>query len=714
MARGRAAGRTEPDPGGGHDRPVRPRAPEFVTKRDGRRVPFQRQKIAEAVLKAMEAAGEADPALAIEVAGVVELSLAARSADVGSGSDDAGVPHIETIQDLVERVLVELGKGAVAKAYILHRDLRARARAALRVHRSDALRSRVRVREREGVSDWSKGRIVAVLMQEAGLARELAEEVAAAVERRVFASGKSAVTTGLVRELVASELFERGLGAALSAARLVGLARHDVRRVLDGLPLHAWASLQETGSARSDRPRAHELLSGELLARYALDSVLPEAASELHRAGDIHVVGLESLGRPLTVSVEAELLAGGGDASRAAYGLLDALAEIAPAVARGLVLERPAAVLAPLARTTRENSPHGLTAWLRSLQALARASGVRIDLGTPGGRHPAFAARLIEELAELSESPAAPSLYLDGVELEELLVERADLASTVERLLATGRLAPAWSGPEEEFAGPGCTRRSGERGALACGAAVAINLPRIARRAGPFREELVQSALAELVQAAVGIAQALRPSFERGAARLGLFARTAVVLVPVGLREALWILGDGRVDVELCARLLGFLGEAARRFSRDERVAPIPCPFFGAEAAARFAYLDGRAARAAGTRQEWLFDAAADEDASTATERPYGQGFRLGPVAGLASGRAEAEALRTVLAGALANGEADSGPEARPLDAWRRFEVVRRARSGELVLELFPRPGPAPLARSASPVRPPTPLRPLV
>lgn len=661
---------------------------EFVRKRDGRKVPFQRQKIAEAVSKAMEAAGEPDPRLAGEVAGIVELSLLERLGRPGESGEPAaaeGAPHIETIQDLVERALMELGRSAVAKAYILHRDLRARVRAALRVHRSDTLRSPVRVREREGVSDWSKGRIVAALMQEAELPREAAEDVASAVERRVFAAGKKSVTTGLIRELVASELFERGWLAALTAARVVGLARLDVRRVLAGKALHPWSTLGAPGATAPSLPAA---LAGEVLTRYGLESLLSDAAGELHRAGDLHVVGLESLGRPLALCVEAELLSGGGAAAPSAYALLDQLAELAPRVARTLVLERPAAVLSPLLRTTRENSPHGLAAWLRALAALAHAARVRIDLGTPGVRYHACTARLVEELSEL-ESAGAPRLYLEGAELEALLEERPDLAPALERLLAGGRLVPSWSAAESAFAGPGCERHAQERGLLACGGAIALNLPRIARRAGPFREELFQSALAELVQVALEIARALRPLADAGM-QAGVRARTSFALVPVGLREALLALGDGAIDPDLGARVLGFLGEAARRFGRDGLLAPLPCPFFGEEAAARFAYLDARATRAAGVRQEWLFGEAEAELGET---RPYGSGFLLAPVGGQPAGRAEAEALRTVPCGALElqGVKREAGVERPALDAWRRFEVLRRAHAGELVLELFPR-----------------------
>ena len=703
----RGHGRSEGTAASAPPPPPRPRL-EFVRKRDGRVVPFQRQKIADAVLKAMDAAGEPDARFAAEVAGIVEFTLLERAAatlseGAASAAATTAIPHIETIQDLVERALMELGRAAVAKAYILHRDLRARVRSALRVHRSDTLRSPVRVREREGVSDWSKGRIVAALMGEAELPREAAEEVASAVERRVFAAAKKTVTTGLIRELVANELFERGWLAALTATRVVGLPRLDVRRVLSGHSLQPWSRLRVRSA---EAPGATDVLAGELLTRYALESVLPEAMAELHRAGDLSVIGLESLGRPLVLCVEAELLAGGADPSRSAYALLEQLSALVPAVARTLVLERPAAVLAPLVRTTREHSPHGLAAWLRALGALARGARVRIDLGSPGARYHAFSARLVEELAEL-EGAFAPRLFLEGEELEALLEEHAELAPRVEMLLSSGRLVPSWSGPDGVFAGPGCERRGDERALLACQAAVALNLPRIARRAGPFREELFQSALAELVQAAVEIARALRaaPGANLPA---GLRMRSSCALVPVGLREALWILGDGALDAELAARTLGFLGEAARRFARDGALEPVPCPFFGADAGARFAFLDARSAQNA--RQEWLFD---DAEAALAETRPYGAGFWLAPVPGLAAGRAEADALRTVPSGALEFGNRPprTGDSERPaLDAWRRFEVVRRAHAGELVVELFPRPSRA----RARDERPASRLRPLL
>ena len=104
---------------------ARPVTPETIEKRDGRRVSFDRSRIESAVLRAQAAVGEDDPSFAREIAELVEYSLGRRHAE----AVHEGTPGIEEIQDLVERALIELGRAPVAKAYILYRDRRARARA---------------------------------------------------------------------------------------------------------------------------------------------------------------------------------------------------------------------------------------------------------------------------------------------------------------------------------------------------------------------------------------------------------------------------------------------------------------------------------------------------------------------------------------------------------------------------------------------------------
>ena len=93
-----------------------------IVKRDGRKVLYDQSKIARAILKAMEATGEGDAECAARVANAVESELTAHLS--------TEEPGIETIQDIVEKELMNHGFNETAKAYILYRAKRTRAREA--------------------------------------------------------------------------------------------------------------------------------------------------------------------------------------------------------------------------------------------------------------------------------------------------------------------------------------------------------------------------------------------------------------------------------------------------------------------------------------------------------------------------------------------------------------------------------------------------------
>ena len=91
-----------------------------IRKRSGELVPFQPEKITCAIYKAATAVGGKDWELAKrltdQVVALAEQELDGREADV------------ETIQDIVERVLIKNGHAKTAKAYILYREKRRSAR----------------------------------------------------------------------------------------------------------------------------------------------------------------------------------------------------------------------------------------------------------------------------------------------------------------------------------------------------------------------------------------------------------------------------------------------------------------------------------------------------------------------------------------------------------------------------------------------------------
>jgi ribonucleoside-triphosphate reductase len=92
-----------------------------IKKRDGRTVPFNIEKIADAIYKAARAVGGQDYNEAQELAEKVCEYLEAQP-----NMKDA--PTVEEVQDAVEKILVESGHAKTAKAYILYRADRTRIR----------------------------------------------------------------------------------------------------------------------------------------------------------------------------------------------------------------------------------------------------------------------------------------------------------------------------------------------------------------------------------------------------------------------------------------------------------------------------------------------------------------------------------------------------------------------------------------------------------
>jgi uridine kinase len=87
---------------------------QSIVKRDGRVVPFDREKITFAVLQAAIAVGGRDRVKAEKVADDVIRMLEARERP-------DSIPTVEEVQDLVEKALIERGHAKTAKAYIVYR-----------------------------------------------------------------------------------------------------------------------------------------------------------------------------------------------------------------------------------------------------------------------------------------------------------------------------------------------------------------------------------------------------------------------------------------------------------------------------------------------------------------------------------------------------------------------------------------------------------------
>ena len=611
----------------------RPSAPEWIEKRDGRRVAFDRERIASAVARAQVAVGEDDPSFAMEIAELVEYSLARRHAE----AVHVGVTGIEEIQDLVERALIELGRAPVAKAYILYRDRRARARDdAPSLSEAEAARG-VRVAGSEGFESWDRARVSSALVAEIGLGRERADEITQRVESRIVASGLTRLTETLVRELTLAELLAAGHADAIQRHEPVSLSKRDFEEQLN--------SSVESGE------RLDEGLGGALFARWAQDSVLPERFLAQHKAGALHLVGLDSLHRFQELAVPAEVLLPGASGVQGPFQLLDEVARILPSLERGIVIEGAASLFTALSRARGTDSSSPLYSWILAARAQACASGRRIDLANLGKRSPAVFCRFAEELLRIEDAEGVnsftPRLYADLEEIEGATAHSPLIAETIERLMDRKLLIPTFNAEAEQVAGEICRRRARETGAIAVGAVVALDFARLARRAGPWREESLLDGMSDLLTDALSglamIAEWQRAHVSQRVA--GLRVRVRYTVAPVGLAEGLALLSDGEARSDQGARLLGVCAEAVRRFGMEQGVDTCMVTGASLEAAERFAKL---AAEEGGAEQPLLFER---EDAAAGAESALSLGY--GGALQERGAAPLAELLATIRAGVL-------------------------------------------------------------
>ena len=109
-----------------------------IRKRDGRIVSFDKEKITNAIYKAISATGGRDRSLAENLSNrVVEIL------DEKYGAE--AIPAVEDVQDVVERVLVENDQAKVAKHYIIYRQKRAEIR-----------KEKQRILEKEAIDEVDK------------------------------------------------------------------------------------------------------------------------------------------------------------------------------------------------------------------------------------------------------------------------------------------------------------------------------------------------------------------------------------------------------------------------------------------------------------------------------------------------------------------------------------------------------------------------------
>lgn len=267
----------------------------LVKKRDDRIDPFDQAKIVTSINKAANSTGTQEELLAEELASVVTLFL----------EKEYLVNPIpaQSIQEMVEKVLMETGHTEIARAYILFKERRDQIKCFIQVRDSDSERKtpteiEVDATDQSTLSEWSKGKIVSALMKEAELPVEMAGEIANKVEERVFKSGMTRISSSLIRELVDNELFIRGFNRRLLGQSIIGVPGYDLRKLV------------ESSDAGKTPLEVDKRVAGTVLRQYSLREIFNPEESEAHIRGDFLIEGLERPSGYVDVLFEPTLLQG--------------------------------------------------------------------------------------------------------------------------------------------------------------------------------------------------------------------------------------------------------------------------------------------------------------------------------------------------------------------------------------------------------------------
>ena len=262
-----------------------------VRKRDGRTVPFDENKIMQAILKAATAVGGQDKTVAEELTNAITSYLEQNFKNK--------IPEIEEIQDIVEKVLIETGHAKTAKAYILYRNERERLREMLQVRKEKKEKATttdlslfVSTITRDEILPGSKAKISMALVKEAGVTQQVADAIATSVEENIFTSGLTQISTSLIRELVDNELFINGYKQKLSKQQVLGMPIFDIEQLV-------FSKSNENSNIAANNPEAINLTIAEsTLKQYALRKIFSPDIAEAHLKGVIH---LHDLGYPTRV-----------------------------------------------------------------------------------------------------------------------------------------------------------------------------------------------------------------------------------------------------------------------------------------------------------------------------------------------------------------------------------------------------------------------------
>lgn len=255
---------------------------EMIKKREGYLVPFDREKIQNAIISAMESVEEKDEFLARKVTDHVIYKLELKF--------EKRIPSVEEIQDIVEEKLVETGLTRVARAYIIYRNKQNELRKRLLVRDEEKsykntteMSLLVSTPTKETLTTWDRTRIVNALVKESQISLVVAQKIAKKVEEKILNLKFNNISTALIRELVDNELFTRGYEKKWMKQKVIGMPTFDLERLL-------LSKTKENSNIATNNPEAINLAIAEnTIKQYMLQEVFSEEVSQAHLKGIIHI-----------------------------------------------------------------------------------------------------------------------------------------------------------------------------------------------------------------------------------------------------------------------------------------------------------------------------------------------------------------------------------------------------------------------------------------
>lgn len=261
---------------------------QFAKKRDGKVVAFDKAKIANAIFLAAKAVGGEDRRIADALADEVVLFLYTQMGEK--------TPDVEEIQDAVEKVMIENGHARTAKAYILYRKQREILRKKRHLEKKADERETtdfalfVRTSDDDFVS-WDRAKIVAALMNETGLEKEIAEKIAGETEETILDSNVKLVSSSMIREMVNMKLIEHGLENSRLRHMRLGVPLYDAEKII----LYA---NRENANIPHNPEATNMTLAETIKKQYMLSEVFSRDVADAHIRGDIHLHDLGFGDRP--------------------------------------------------------------------------------------------------------------------------------------------------------------------------------------------------------------------------------------------------------------------------------------------------------------------------------------------------------------------------------------------------------------------------------